>query len=96
MDCCGERDISKAQAEQSATHNGSRSLTRISVIGLTVLAVLYAVLEHRTHLLGALPYIILLACPLMHLFMHHGHRQAPGDRNARPSTPSADAADRRR
>jgi hypothetical protein len=20
-----------------------------------------------------LPYLILLACPLMHLFMHHGH-----------------------
>jgi hypothetical protein len=22
---------------------------------------------------GALPLIILLACPLMHVFMHHGH-----------------------
>lgn len=29
--------------------------------------------EHRAHLLGVLPYLILLACPLMHLFMHHGH-----------------------
>lgn len=29
--------------------------------------------EHRAHLLGILPYLILLACPLMHLFMHHGH-----------------------
>jgi hypothetical protein len=29
--------------------------------------------EHRAHTLGALPYLILLACPLMHLFMHHGH-----------------------
>ncbi|MFZ5894717.1 MAG: DUF2933 domain-containing protein [Myxococcota bacterium] len=29
--------------------------------------------EHRAHLLGALPYLLLLACPLMHLFMHHGH-----------------------
>jgi len=30
--------------------------------------------EHRAHLLGALPYLILLACPLMHVFMHRGHR----------------------
>ena len=29
--------------------------------------------EHRAHLLGALPYLLLLACPAMHLFMHHGH-----------------------
>jgi hypothetical protein len=34
--------------------------------------------EHRAHLFGALPYILLILCPLMHLFMHHGHSH--GDR----------------
>lgn len=34
--------------------------------------------EHRAHVLGVLPYAFLLACPLMHLFMHHGHH---GDHN---------------
>jgi hypothetical protein len=34
--------------------------------------------EHRAHLLGALPYLLLLACPLMHLFMHGGHRASHG------------------
>ena len=29
--------------------------------------------EHRAHLLGALPYLLLLSCPLIHIFMHHGH-----------------------
>ena len=29
--------------------------------------------EHKVHLLGALPWLILLACPFMHLFMHGGH-----------------------
>jgi hypothetical protein len=29
--------------------------------------------EHRLHVLGLLPYGFLLACPLMHMFMHHGH-----------------------
>lgn len=29
--------------------------------------------EHKVHLLGALPWLIVLACPLMHLFMHRRH-----------------------
>ncbi|MCB9540056.1 MAG: DUF2933 domain-containing protein [Myxococcales bacterium] len=29
--------------------------------------------EHEAHILGALPYLILLACPLIHIFMHRGH-----------------------
>jgi hypothetical protein len=33
----------------------------------------YLVTEHTAHLFGALPYLILLACPLMHVFMHRGH-----------------------
>lgn len=28
--------------------------------------------EHEAHILGALPYLLLLLCPLMHLFMHGG------------------------
>lgn len=29
--------------------------------------------EHRAHLFGALPYLLVLLCPLMHLLMHHEH-----------------------
>lgn len=29
--------------------------------------------EHRAHLLGVLPYLLLLACPFTHMFMHRGH-----------------------
>ncbi len=29
--------------------------------------------EHRAHLLGALPYALLLACVVVHFFMHGGH-----------------------
>lgn len=28
--------------------------------------------EHREHAIAILPYALLLACPLMHLFHHHG------------------------
>ena len=46
-----------------------------TVIGVTAGAVAawYLWAEHRAHLLGALPYLILLVCPLMHVFMHRGH-----------------------
>jgi hypothetical protein len=29
--------------------------------------------EHRAHILGVLPYLPLLLCPIVHLFMHRGH-----------------------
>ena len=28
--------------------------------------------EYRPHLNAALPFLLVLLCPLMHLFMHHG------------------------
>ncbi|MAZ44199.1 MAG: hypothetical protein CMF48_03365 [Legionellales bacterium] len=30
-------------------------------------------IDHREHINQALPWLILLLCPAMHLFMHHGH-----------------------
>lgn len=39
----------------------------------------YLVAEHRAHVFGILPYAVLLLCPLMHLFMHRGHRHGGGD-----------------
>jgi hypothetical protein len=43
--------------------------------------------EHRAHLLGLLPYLLLLACPLMHIFMHRGHggHGGHGDHGAKES-----------
>lgn len=41
--------------------------------------------EHRVHLLGYLPFLFLLACPLMHFTMHGGngahrdHAASPDD-----------------
>ena len=37
------------------------------------LAAVLLIVEHRLHVLGYLPWLILLACPLMHVFMHRGH-----------------------
>ncbi len=38
-----------------------------------VIALFYLLTEHQAHLFGALPYLFLLACPLMHFFMHGHH-----------------------
>ncbi len=38
-----------------------------------ILVAVLLVIEHWQHLIYALPYLLLLSCPLMHLFMHHGH-----------------------
>lgn len=49
---------------------------------LAIVAAAFLVSEYRAHLAGWLPYwpyLLLLACPLMHLFMHRGHgRGTPG------------------
>lgn len=45
-------------------------------IGLLVIGAVagyFLLTEHRAHFFGALPFLLLLACPLMHVFMHHGH-----------------------
>jgi hypothetical protein len=33
----------------------------------------FVVAEHRAHIIPYLPWLFLAACPLMHVFMHHGH-----------------------
>jgi len=38
----------------------------------------YLLTEHLTHVTQAVPYLFLLACPLMHLFGHH-HGSHPHD-----------------
>lgn len=40
------------------------------MIGFLVIGGIYLWTEHRAHLLGALVFLPLLLCPLMHLFMH--------------------------
>lgn len=40
--------------------------------GFAAIAVYFVVAEHRAHALQFLPYALLLACPLLHLFHGHG------------------------
>lgn len=51
---------------------GSRYAIGLIVIG--AVAGYFLLTEHLAHVVGALPFLLLLSCPLMHVFMHHGHR----------------------
>lgn len=54
-----------------------RSKPAIALGMLLVIALFYLAREHYGHISQLLPYVILLLCPLMHLFGHHrgSHRQ---------------------
>ena len=45
----------------------------IGLIVLGAIAAYFLLSEHRAHFLGALPWLLILACPLMHGFMQGGH-----------------------
>ncbi|MBU1689156.1 MAG: DUF2933 domain-containing protein [Gammaproteobacteria bacterium] len=57
---------------EHTAHSAPRGFNWILVAFLAI-AAFFLFSEHRAHLLGALPFLLLLACPLMHLFMHGGH-----------------------
>lgn len=50
-----------------------RSRYAIGLLVIGSVAGYFLFTEHWAHLRSALPYLLLLACPLMHLFMHGGH-----------------------
>ena len=73
---------------------GSRYSIGLIVFG--AVAAYFLLTEHRAHFFGALPFLILLACPLMHVFMHHGHGghggQPDPDASASPKPPKKTGA----
>lgn len=48
---------------------------RIALAVFALAAAYFLLTEHRAHVIQALPWLLVLACPLMHVFMHRGHRQ---------------------
>lgn len=49
--------------------------SRAGIVTIGAVAILgFLVYEgHGAHLLGYAPFLLILACPLMHIFMHHDH-----------------------
>lgn len=61
------------------------------LLGLVTAGAVYLVVWHGTHLAAVAPLLLVLACPLMHLFMHGGHHghhhQSPRPTDG-PKTPA--------
>lgn len=51
--------------------------TGLVLLGFALIGGFFLLAEHRAHVYGTLPYILLFLCPLMHLFHGHGRHRAP-------------------
>ncbi|MDO9599332.1 MAG: DUF2933 domain-containing protein [Azoarcus sp.] len=63
---------------------------RLVFIAFVALAIFFLAAEHRAHLFGFLPWLILLLCPLMHFFMHGGHGHGGHGHGAHPADGTGD------
>ena len=50
-----------------------RSPAGIALCVFLAIAAYFLIAEHKAHVVTFLPWLLLLACPLLHVFMHGGH-----------------------
>jgi len=67
------------------TDHDQRKRQNIALWVFMAIVLYFLVTEHGAHIVPYLPYVLLMACPLMHLFMHggpggHGHDGDGGHR----------------
>ncbi len=77
------------QSEHRSRSSGGflKSRAGLVLIGFLVIAGVLLFTEHRAHVLGALVFLPLLLCPLMHMFMHGGHGSHGGHAAGSQSNP---------
>jgi hypothetical protein len=61
--------------EQTGQRMSVKSKVGLVLVGFLIIAFALLFTEHRAHVLGLFIWLPLLACPLMHVFMHGGHGQ---------------------
>lgn len=77
-----------ADHRDHATHSQTsfwKSKAGIVTCGFLLIGGFFLLTEHWAHVLGVLPYLLILACPLMHLFMHRSHGGHGGHHGHQPS-----------
>jgi hypothetical protein len=62
-----------------------RKVSRYVFFGFAAVAAYFLITEHRAHIVPFLPFLLLAACPLMHLFHHGGHKHG-GDEESGPGS----------
>jgi Protein of unknown function (DUF2933) len=51
-----------------------RSKSTLALLTCLAIAGFFLLAQHSAQVFGALPILVVLACPLMHLFMHRRHQ----------------------
>ncbi len=69
----------------SETGNWLLSKSGLVLLAFLAIAGFFLLTEHRAHLFGVLPFLLLLACPLLHFF-HGGHGGHGGHGNHVPQS----------
>lgn len=60
---------------------GIATLVALPILGFLIFT------GHGLHLLGWAPFLLILACPLMHIFMHGRHGDAKAEEDKHTHTP---------
>lgn len=92
MNCCKHND-GHGDGHSRSRFAGWRRFALFAAVPAAVLA-----WNYHAALLAYLPYLLVLLCPLMHVFMMRGHghahggtRQAPSTEDAKPQAATAPA-----
>lgn len=83
--------------DTTESHGLQKWRVPLAAAGFFLVAGFLLFTEHRAHVIAALPWLILLACPLLHVFMHGGHGghgPTPGSEAGDHPTYSAPREDR--
>lgn len=91
-DCAMNHDHSRREPSQGPNWSGINQW--LLWLGLAA-AVGWLVVRHSAHLFEILPFLIILACPLMHLFGHGGHGGHAGHGSTPAERPRGDGSDPR-
>lgn len=64
------------EESKDGMHSFFTSRQGLVLVAFLAIAGYFLWTEHRAHVIGVLswlPWLLLLACPLLHIFMHGGH-----------------------
>ena len=62
----------------------SGGLLLMTAVAVASAGLFWLLREHWNHALGVAPYLLFLACPIMHFFMHRGHGHGQGHDSHHP------------
>ena len=69
-----EPDHEHGDARASRRSSSARSVSWTIGLTLVLAGIAYLLTRHANHALQYLPLLVILACPLLHIFLHRGHR----------------------